>query len=233
MMEDIAPALIEQVNTAFKIEYKTSAKIKRLLEKINSPSATYQDANAYAEEVGDILKRAFEKYVSSDALPDGKMYYNIAERLLRDTLGTNYEITADAAEKVQKALNTAANIGIKPVRPELDEDRLLNLIDRIANEEYYDDIRKMIEEALVNYTQSIIDDAVKANAERQYNAGLRPKIIRKAEAKACPWCRMLEGEYDYETLIAEGFNDVFHRHDACRCTTYYYPADGKKKSVWG
>ena len=233
MMEDIAPALIDEVNKAFKNEYKNSAKIKRLLEKINSPSATYQDANAYAEEVGDILKRAFEKYVSSDALPDGKMYYNIAERLLRDTLGTNYELTADAAEKVQKALNTAANIGIKPVRPELDEDRLLNLIDRIASEEYYDDIRKMIEEALVNYTQSIIDDAVKANAERQYNAGLHPKIVRKAEARACAWCRALEGEYDYGELIAEGNTEVFRRHDACRCTTYYYPADGKKKNVWG
>lgn len=234
MMEDIAPALIEQVNTAFAIEYKTSAKIKRLLEKINSPTATYQDANAYAEEVGDILKRCFEKYISSDALPDGKMYYNIADRLLRDTLGNNYGLVADATDKVQEALNTAANIGLRPVRPEMDEERLKNLIDRIANEEYYDDIRKMIEEALVNYSQSVVDDAVKANADKQYKAGLRPKIIRKAEAKACPWCRMLEGEYDYETLIEEGFNDVFHRHDACRCTTYYYPADGRpKENVWG
>ena len=233
-MDDIAPALIDQVNKAFKKEYETSPKIKRLLDRINSPTATYQDANEYAEEVGDILKRAFEKYVSSDALPDGKMYYNIADRLLRDTLGNNYELIADATDIVQDALNAAANIGLRSVRPELDEERLKNLIDRIANEEYYDDIRKMIEEALVNYSQSIVDDAVKANADRQYKAGLRPKIVRKAEAKACPWCRALEGEYDYETIIEDGINDVFHRHDACRCTTYYYPADGRpKKNVLG
>lgn len=232
-MDDIAPALIDEVNKAFKSEYKNSAKIKRLLEKINSPLATYDDANAYAQEVGDILKRCFEKYISSEALPDGKMYYNIAERLLRDTLGNNYELVADATDKVQKALNTAANIGLKPVRPEFDEDRLMNLVDRISNEEWYDDIRRMIEEALVNYTQCVVDDSIRANAERQYNAGLRPKIIRKAEARACAWCRALAGEYDYGELIASGNTEVFRRHDACRCTTIYTPGDGKKKSVWG
>lgn len=234
MMEDIAPALIDEVNKAFQTEYKNSAKIKRLLERVNSPGATYDDANAYAQEVGDILKRAFERYVSSDALPDGKMYYNIADRLLRETLGTNYTLAADAAEKVQRSLNAAANIGMKPIRPAMEEDRLLNLIDKVSNEEYYDDIRKMIEEALVNYTQSVIDDSVKANAEKQYNAGLSPKIVRKAEPFCCAWCRSMAGTYDYGEILESGDTEVFRRHDFCRCTTTYNPGDGRKsKSVWG
>lgn len=233
MMEDIAPALIDNVNEAFKKEYRASAKIKKLIEKINSPGATYADANAYAQEVGDILKRAFQKYVSSEALPDGKMYYNIADRLLRDTLGTNYELTADAAEKVQKALNTAANIGLKPVRPELEEDRLLNLIDRIANEEYYDDIRKMIEEALVNFTQSVVDDSIRANADRQYEAGLHPIVTRRAAGGCCAWCRSMAGTYDYSELKEAEDWEVFRRHDSCRCEVIYDPGDGKKETVWG
>lgn len=233
-MEDIAPALIDEVNKAFRTEYKNSAKIKRLLERVNSPGATYDDANAYAQEVGDILKRAFQKHISSDVLPDGKMYYNIADRLLRETLGTNYTLAADAAEKVQRSLNAAANIGMKPIRPAMEEDRLLNLIDKISNEEYYDDIRKMIEEALVNYTQSVIDDSVKANAEKQYKAGLSPKIVRKAEPFCCAWCRSMAGTYDYGEILESGDTEVFRRHDSCRCTTTYNPGDGRKsKSVWG
>ena len=232
-MDDIAPALIDNVNEAFKKEYKSSAKIKKLLEKINSPGATYADANAYAEEVGDILKRAFQKYVSSDALPDGKMYYNIADRLLRDTLGNNYNLAADAAEKVQKALNAAANIGMKPVRPAIEEERLINIINRISSEEYYDDIRKMIEEALVNFTQSVIDDSVRANADKQYKAGLKPIVTRRAAGGCCAWCRSMAGTYDYSEIKAAEDWEVFRRHDSCRCEVIYDPGDGKKETVWG
>jgi hypothetical protein len=234
MMEDIAPALIEQVNKAFKAEYSTSKKIKRLLERIKSADANYVDANAYAEEVGDILKRAFEKFVSSDALPDGKMYYNIADRLLRETLGNNYKLIADASETVQTALNRASDIGMKAIRPEMEEDRLKNLIDRISNEEYYDDIRRMIEEALVNYSQSVVDDSIRANVEKQYQAGLKPILTRKAAGGCCEWCQKMAGTWDYEELKQTwDYYEVFRRHDACRCTIVYDPGDGKKEFVYG
>ena len=230
-MDDIVPALIDDINESFRKEYNSSKKIKRLLEKINSPDATYVDANEYAEEVGDILKRAFIKNVSSDVLPDGKMYYNIADRVIRETLGVNYELIADATDKVQGALNKAARIGINPIRPKMEEQRLADLIDYASSAEWYDDIRRRIEEALVNYSQSIVDDAVKDNADFQSKAGLHPKIIRKAEPKCCAWCRNLEGEYNYDELPQD--SEVFRRHDSCRCQTYYKPIDGKKKSVWG
>lgn len=41
------------------------------------------------------------------------MYFNIADRILRETLGKNYDLVATASEKVQSQLNKQAGIGLK------------------------------------------------------------------------------------------------------------------------
>lgn len=46
------------------------------------------------------------------------MYYNIADRIIRERLEHNYDITAEAAVEVQKILNEKAGIGIKAIKPE-------------------------------------------------------------------------------------------------------------------
>ena len=43
------------------------------------------------------------------------MYYNIADRIIRERLEHNYDITAEAAVEVQKILNEKAGIGIKAI----------------------------------------------------------------------------------------------------------------------
>ena len=59
----------------------------------------------------------------------------------------------------------------------------------------------------------------------QGRSGLTPKIFRKAERKCCDWCAQLAGEYDYPDVPDE----VYQRHERCRCTVEYDPADGKRK----
>ncbi len=54
--------------------------------------------------------------------------------------------------------------------------------------------------------------------------GLKPKIIRRTTFKCCEWCDNLAGTYTYPDVPS----DVYRRHENCRCTVIYDPADGSK-----
>lgn len=81
---------------------------------------------------------------------------------------------------------------------------------------------------MVNFSQSVVDDTVKANADFQYKAGLKPKIIRTEAGNCCDWCKGLAGVYAYPDVL----KDVYRRHRFCWCTVDYHPGDGKKQDVW-
>ena len=79
---------------------------------------------SFAIEVGEILSKALGASISADKLPDGKMYYNITQRLLTDVLGRNHELVSGYTSDVQKNLNDEAKIGMKVQVPELNQDRI-------------------------------------------------------------------------------------------------------------
>ena len=107
-MEDIAPELLEKIKKDFEKKLEKSETIKAFREKVKKKTATYKDANDFAIEAGELLTDAFQSNLSKEILPDGKMYYNIADRIIRERLEHNYDITAEAAVEVQKILNEKA-----------------------------------------------------------------------------------------------------------------------------
>ena len=119
-------------------------------------------------------------------------------------------------------MNEAAGIGIRSIKPELNTDRIDGIVNKVSAAEQFDDVAWALDEPIVNFTQSVVDDAIKANAEFQHQAGLSPKIIRKTSGKCCEWCARLAGTYNYEDVRNTG-NDVFRRHSYCRCTVEYSP----------
>ena len=223
-MEDIAPQLIQLVTEEFKRSYESNKQIQSLLEKVKHKTATYAEAQDYAIEVSRLIGSAYEKHISSAVLPDGRMYYNIASRLIPSSLDENHKLVAQYAADVQTALNKKANIGLKTQVAELDQDRVDGLVELGSNAEQYDDVSKQLQLAYENFSQHIVDETIRKNAEFHYNAGMKPKIIRKAESKCCKWCRALAGEFDYPDVP----DDIYSRHENCRCTVEYDPADGKR-----
>lgn len=215
-MEDIAPKLLEQIQLDFQSRFNKSEKIASLYARIRDGTATYKEADAFAAEIGEILASVFKDNLSSNVLPDGKLYYNIAERILRPTLGHNYELVADVTVDVQNILNKSAGIGIKAIKPEVNQDRVQGIIDIASGKEKYDDVAYILDEAVVNFTQSAVTDAVKENADFQYKLGLSPKIVRTSSGKCCDWCEKIAGTYNYEEVRNTG-NDVFRRHKNCVC----------------
>lgn len=228
MVEDIVPSLLKKIKSEFEGARLDSEVLKDLLSKLHHSKASYLDANQYAIEIGEILSKALGASLTNETLPDGKMYYNIAQRVLTDVLGRNHELVSDYAEQVQKNLNSEAKIGLTAQVPELNQDRIDGLVNRLASEESFDDVRWLLEEPVVNFTQSIIDDSIQKNAEFHHKSGLQPEIVRKAAYHCCEWCQEVQGTYKYPRVP----KDIYRRHKCCKCTVDYDPKSGKVQNVW-
>ena len=227
MVEDIVPSLLKKIKSEFEGARLDSEVLKDLLSKLHHSKASYLDANQYAIEIGEILSKALGAFLTNETLPDGKMYYNIAQRVLTDVLGRNHELVSDYAEQVQKNLNSEAKIGLAAQVPELNQDRIDGLVNRLASEESFDDVKWLLDDPIVNFSQSIVDDCIRKNVEFHHKVGLSPKIVRRVVGHPCKWCKSLEGSYNYPEVP----KDIYRRHGHCRCTVDYHPGNGKKQNV--
>lgn len=223
-MEDIAPKLLEEIQSDFDREVKNSAKVKRITDKIKKGIATYEDVDGYAVELGEILSKVYSRHISSEVLPDGKMYYNIAERLIYGMLEYIYSLIGNAAEQVQDALNEKASIGIRSIKAPMNEDRAMGIVNKVVAAEAFDDVAFMLGEPIVNFAQAVVTDNIRSNVDFHGQAGLTPTVTRTTVGGCCDWCRGLAGKYKYPDVP----KDVYRRHRFCRCLVTYDPGDGGK-----
>lgn len=229
MKNDIAPELLEQLQEEFQKNFKNNKKIKDLNKALsdNKKNISYKEANDFSKEVGQILASVYQKNLSSDILPDGKMYYNIATRIIDPTMKQNYDLISLYAQAVQTKINHKEGIRIKGIQAELNQDRIDGLVNKVSTAEVFDKELSNLKESVINFSQAIVDDTVKVNADFIYRAGLKPKIIRKETGNCCDWCKAVVGKYGYP----DAPKDVFRRHRYCRCTVEYDPGNGKKQNV--
>ena len=225
---DVLPKLLQEVKKEFELSYGESKIIRNAFATLEAKKATYKTANEFAIEIGEILSKALGASISADKLPNGKMYYNIAQRLLTDVLGRNHELVSGYASDVQKNLNDKAKIGLKVQVPELNLDRIAGIVNRFSSEENFEDVSWLLGEPIVNFTQSIIDDSIQKNAEFHHRSGLQPEIVRKSYFHCCEWCQEVQGNYKYPRVP----KDVYRRHQHCRCIVDYDPKNGKTQNVW-
>ena len=226
-MIDIAPELLEKLRKSFSEKFNNNKKISKILSTIREGNPTYSEVNELSIVVGDILAEVFQENLSSDILPDGKMYYNIAKRTVEPMMVNNYNIVSENAVVVQEILNKNAGMGIKAQVPDLNQSRIDGIIDRLDEAEFFDDIKWILDEPIKNFTQAVVDDAIEKNTEFHKELGLVPKVTRIVRNDCCDWCREVAGTY-YSPNIPD---DVYRRHRFCRCTVEYDPGDGKKKRI--
>lgn len=134
-MTDIAPALFEKLHKAFEHERESSGKLAKLEAQNRSGKATHREALEYASTIGEILQKVFRENIKAEELPDGMMYYNIANRTVRPLLEEAYGIISAYTAEVQNSLNQKAGIGLKAVVPELNKDRIDGIIRRLSDGE--------------------------------------------------------------------------------------------------
>ena len=221
MKDDITPSLIESVNKSFEANYNSSPQIEKLISK---EVKTYKDAYRYAEQVGQARALSYME-ISSEVLPDGKMYYNIASRLMEDTLGADQQMIAEYAASAQETANKKSGINLKAQKADLNQDRIDGFVNRLSSEETFDDVAWILNEPVKTFARSVVDDTVKKNAEFQNRAGVKATVVRTSAPKCCEWCSNLAGTYTYPRVAGE----VFARHDSCRCILDY---EGRRLSAY-
>lgn len=214
------------IENEFDNKTYNSDVLKKAIQALKDKKATYKDANEFAIEVGEILAEVLGKNITADILPDGKMYYNIADRIINPTMSKNHELVSGYAADVQTELNHNAGLKMKGKKAELNQSRIDGIIERLSTEDDFDKIKWIINEPIKNFSQAIVDDTVRSNIEFQAKAGLKPKIIRKA-GNCCDWCKAVVGTYTYPDVP----EDVYRRHRYCRCTVEYHPGDGRRQNV--
>lgn len=227
-MNDIVPNLLNNIQTDFNKSIRSNEKIKALRELLDNNQATYVEANEFAIEIGQTLADTFSKHITKDILPDGRMFFNIGDRILTPTLNNNYDLVSDFTKLVQQEMNNQIGVGLKATVPKLNADKIKGLVDRLDSEINFDDIKWILEEPIINFSHQVVNEVLMENAEFQSKVGLTPKIKRTLVGGACKWCVSLAGTYDYPDVP----DDVYKRHERCRCTTEYIPDGVKKQNLW-
>ncbi len=234
-MEKYEIELLKELEKAFEVEYAKSSKIRKLTNLLANNKATYLQAHEYAKTTGGILAKVFEKHLTFETLKKDGIYEELAKAMLNPSLKKNHMLISDFTVKVQELINKKYGIGIKGIKPIINEDRINNLAIKVSESENLKEAKTFLDEPVKNFSMSVVDELVKANAEFQAQAGLEPQIKRTAASDCCDWCEKLAGtyKYDYPNYVPE---DVFRRHRKCECLVEYLPGDGTRQNshskVW-
>lgn len=224
MENDIVPELLEKIKEDFFKAAESNAQLERLLLLLQNGEATFLDAHEFSTILGKLIAKSLKDNISSAVLPEGKMHYNIAERILNDILGTNHNMVSSYSDRVHNILNQKEDIFLNSIKPKINQNRIDGMVNRLSYEEKFDDVAWMLDEPVVNFSNNVVDKFIKANAEFQYKAGLSAKIIRTSTGNCCEWCDAIAGTYTYPNVP----QDLYRRHKNCDCVVEYFPMKGSE-----
>ena len=192
---------------------------EKRLKNVNIKATSYEDVNDYAVALGEILTTAFNIHITENP-------GEIIEQILNDRLKENHRLITDFGRMVQDILNKQAKIGLEAQIPEVNQSRIDGLVSRLSEGDF-EESKWLLGSPIVNFSQSVVDDMVRKNAEFHFRSGMNPKIIRKEVGNCCKWCKNLVGTYSYPDVP----KDVYRRHRNCRCTVEYIPKKGVRQDV--
>lgn len=130
---DIVPTLQKQIEDDFEKRINENAKIQSLIKRLNDKKATSSDVSRYSQILGNIASSVLLGVLTEENLPNGQMYYNIAERTIKPLLKRLFEMVIDFATAQQKYTDEKMGLGINSVSPEFPEQRIDDLMLKFAD----------------------------------------------------------------------------------------------------
>lgn len=229
-MIDVAPALYEGINKSFTNNMVKDIRIKRISNRIRDGTATQIEGKQYAEISGENLAKALKSNLTPDNLPDGKLYYNIANRTIKPALKNNYDLINTTAADIQSANDLKAGIGLNSVKAPFPDERINGLIDKITMDDITPErILYWLGEPIINNSEAFFDDFIKENADFRQKAGLKSTISRILAPGCCEWCADVAGRGTY--TYGDEPEDFYRRHEYCRCTVTFQ-SEKTSQNVW-
>ena len=132
-MTDIAPELYQKMDSSFRTRVSLDPHLQAFQKKLDQGDATQEDAADYASRVAKTAAETIKAGLTEDDLPDGTLYWNIAERVILPLLKTADGMIRDAMVAAIEADYRRKGIGIKAVRGEFDEERFRRIINAMVN----------------------------------------------------------------------------------------------------
>lgn len=205
----------EDIKDEFLTRLRRDREATALMASIESGSATYATATQYAARVGEILGQVLKFNAPITDISDWDI-----DDLIPGSLGLDHRIVTNACRAVQETMNRDAGIGIRYQEPTFDWDRVHGIVDELRDNPEFINIEETFYDQITNFSQSVVDSSVRANAAVASGAGIKTWVIRTASSNACKWCRAAAGRFNYEDVKGTG-NDVWRRHENCNCTIDY------------
>ena len=227
MAEDVTPKILEDLQERIRENTAEKRQEARLIVKAEKGQAGFQDALEYAKLRGQDVGNAVRE-IAPSVLPNGEMYYNIAERTVGTVLREMSEDVLRVAADVVEGVNQKAGIGIMAQIPD-ETEKIHGIVDACTSR-LWEEAREEVATACETFSRKCVDDTVRENAKFQYDSGMDPKVIRTAAAGACTWCAEVSGTYDYNEVRGAG-DDVWRRHANCNCIVEFQPVKGRRQLV--
>lgn len=230
MANDISPELYEAIKINFNTAAATDPKIKSIIKKARAGTATQTDIATYTERLGKHASEAFKSVLTPENLPDGTLYWNIAEKTIKPLLLSNYERINNIAILQQASADQALGVNIGISKGGYPENRVDQVMNFAANAETGEPLRNALSDPVITAHQKFYDDFMKENAKLRNDLGLYAVVERIYDGKglkdgkqACSWCLDRAGKWSYDEANANG---VFERHPGCGCVILYTTAKG-------
>ena len=209
----------------FTKKYDDAVKADKALLALHRKSVvTYTDADKYAVKIGEHMAQAFSETVTEAGLTDGVITRKTASALFPKMTTGMDSIVGKYARKAQATVNKRGGVGLNVLAHNHNTSRVNGLIEYAADR-VYSEIQDKLGQTIVNYSQSVTTDTLKANAEAQERIGVKAVIVREYDGVGlhdgkdpCEWCMSRAGTWSYDEANANG---VFERHDGCGCTITY------------
>lgn len=130
-MVDIVPKLLESILQDFDSMIKADDRIQSIINGQDDTS-TLADVSIIANEVGQYAALCLEENYRKIELPDGILYWNIAKRTIMPLMRQVHNTVLDMLDAVQIREDKKAKIGIKPIRPKFNEERVEAVINKVV-----------------------------------------------------------------------------------------------------
>lgn len=132
MEKDIVPALWEKIESTFTASCSADPLIKSLVEKNAKGNATQGDLFTYAKRLGVHASKSLTIHINLEDLPDGRLYWNIAERTVGRMLEIVHSKVNDYGIEVLSSENESRGIRIKGVSADYPEERVRAMISKLT-----------------------------------------------------------------------------------------------------
>lgn len=195
--------------------------LTKLRKKIEAGLGAFKDTTDYCNRSAELLGRLFSENVLS--MSDVERI-TANDTLLKD----RYKDINDLLDKVQRTVDKAQGINIRPQHAPFNQERAdqigHSLTDKTVSEET---IQRRAGSAPATMTRAMQDDYVEENAKFRSDAGLKTYLVRVTDGDCCEWCTKVAGRYEYGTEP----HDIYRRHDNCGCSVTY--ENGRERQdVW-